>query len=362
MLSCNYHTDDGRFDCSLYNTDSNYTCLDNSTKAAFDVTQNSRYRIRLINAGAFAEFQFSIDNHTLTVIEADGTMVNSLEVHRLPIHVAQRYSVILTANKPSTNYFIRAAMTTSCFATDNPVLEPTTLAILSYTNTTTRPTSSVDWSDAQPVGCKDLDYTTLVPSELQSAPPADVLYVFDASFQIGAYALDRGYFNSTTWTPARVPTLHQAAAGLRNASLAPDLQRAGASSGFSADQLVVSIPTTQVVDLLITNFDDGAHPFHLHGHAFWIMAQSSPPATAGYFPWDSYAGLNTTNPIRRDTLTVAAFGWALVRFEADHPGLWAFHCHIAWHMEAGLLMQFMTRTDLLATMALPSDVLALCDV
>jgi hypothetical protein len=51
---------------------------------------------------------------------------------------------------------------------------------------------------------------------------------------------------------------------------------------------------------------------------------------------------------------------ALIRFVADNPGLWAFHCHISWHMESGLLMQFQTRSDIMKTWELPADVLGLC--
>jgi FtsP/CotA-like multicopper oxidase with cupredoxin domain len=81
----------------------------------------------------------------------------------------------------------------------------------------------------------------------------------------------------------------------------------------------------------------------------------------GAFNWNSYPTLNMTNLMKRDTITVDAFGWALIRFKADNPGLWALHCHISWHMEAGLLMQFQTRNDIMKEWAVPSDVLALCD-
>lgn len=252
-------------------------------------------------------------------------------------------------------------MSTDCFRTHNPVLNPSVVALLSYTNTNSTPTASTDWTDAYPLVCKDLNSTLLAPSTVKPAPRPDVLYSFVTNFQIGSYALDRGFFNSTTWMPANPPTLNQALTGLQNASTAIAFSTSGVSTGFSSNQLVVSIPSVQVVDLLVTNLDDGAHPFHLHGHSFWIMGQSSPPEVTGYFPWDTYGLLNTTNPIRRDTLTVPGYGWALIRFEADNPGLWAFHCHIAWHMEAGLLMQFMERTDLMAGWTLPEDVRALCD-
>ncbi|KAL1874918.1 hypothetical protein VTK73DRAFT_10398 [Phialemonium thermophilum] len=49
--------------------------------------------------------------------------------------------------------------------------------------------------------------------------------------------------------------------------------------------------------------------------------------------------------MRRDTVTVPS-GWHVVlRFEADNPGLWALHCHIAWHMEGGMFVSFLERPD-----------------
>jgi FtsP/CotA-like multicopper oxidase with cupredoxin domain len=72
------------------------------------------------------------------------------------------------------------------------------------------------------------------------------------------------------------------------------------------------------------------------------------------------SGDAVANPLRRDTLTVEAYAWSLIRFVADNPGLWALHCHISWHMEAGLLFQFMSRADLLGKMTIPNDVKALC--
>ena len=40
----------------------------------------SSYRLRLVNTGSFATTRFSVDNHPLTVIEADGTFVDPVVV------------------------------------------------------------------------------------------------------------------------------------------------------------------------------------------------------------------------------------------------------------------------------------------
>lgn len=41
-------------------------------------------------------------------------------------------------------------------------------------------------------------------------------------------------------------------------------------------------------------------------------------------------------------------------------GAWAFHCHVSWHTEAGLLMQFLTMSDELEDMRVSDASLALC--
>jgi FtsP/CotA-like multicopper oxidase with cupredoxin domain len=249
-------------------------------------------------------------------------------------------------------------MNTYCFSSPNtPVLNPDVRAILSYSNTSSVPgPSSVDWSSALDLACDDLNATTLIPTVVDTPPPATTIYEVTVSFQIGADTLDRAYVNSTSWfSEPENPTLNRAVAGLHasNASFSA----AGLSSAFGSSQFVIAAPNISVIDLLIYSLDEGAHPFHLHGHQFWILQTGS-----GVFDWGAYnAGLVAgSNPIRRDTMTVDAYGWSLIRFVADNPGLWALHCHISWHMEAGLLMQFQARDDIMRGWTIPSDVLGLC--
>jgi FtsP/CotA-like multicopper oxidase with cupredoxin domain len=358
---------EGYYNCSNLDPDSGYECADNSTRAVFSITQNKRYRLRFINAGAITTFQISVDNHTLDVIEADGVLTEPLPVHRFDIAVAERYSVILNANQSSSsNYWIRAWMNLNCFAGSTDSLDPNVKALITYTNTTSAPTNSVDWDDALDIVCQDLNNTLLVPSDIQQAPPADVLYQVSFSFGIRDNALDRAYINGTSWSAnIENPTLNQAVSGLQASNV--NFTKVGVvSSAYSSNQLVISLPTVQVVDILIQNFDDGSHPFHLHGHVFWVMATS----VEQYFPWDTdyYNQLNSTttndynkNPMRRDTLVIPEYGWALIRFRNDNPGQWALHCHISWHMEAGLFMQFVSLQDEIKALGLPSDVLALCN-
>lgn len=74
------------------------------------------------------------------------------------------------------------------------------------------------------------------------------------------------------------------------------------------------------------------HPFHLHGHRFWVLGRG----TGGNYNASAHAaGLNTANPSYRDTVTIAAGGWAYLRFVADNPGIWCVHaCVRRWCRES----------------------------
>ena len=91
--------------------------------------------------------------------------------------------------------------------------------------------------------------------------------------------------------------------------------------------------------------------------------------------------LNATSPLRRDTVLIPAYNWLVLRFVTDNreppplssfcqilliyhikpqAGLWAFHCHLAWHMAAGLLMQFSSLPSTLAALDVPQDIVTQC--
>ncbi|CAG8670712.1 1877_t:CDS:2, partial [Scutellospora calospora] len=95
--------------------------------------------------------------------------------------------------------------------------------------------------------------------------------------------------------------------------------------------------------------DGGEHPFHLHGHVFWVLG------TGENSTQPDYSKINTKDPIQRDTSTVPANGWVILRFVSDNHGVWGFHCHIEWHVETGLVAQFVTQPDEVRKLNSPKD-------
>lgn len=65
------------FDCSTKAPGDNTKCTNNAGLSRFKFTTGKTHRLRLINAGADALQRFSIDGHTMTVIENDYVAVVS---------------------------------------------------------------------------------------------------------------------------------------------------------------------------------------------------------------------------------------------------------------------------------------------
>ncbi|KAI4345213.1 hypothetical protein L6164_012356 [Bauhinia variegata] len=78
------------------------------------------------------------------------------------------------------------------------------------------------------------------------------------------------------------------------------------------------------------------HPWHLHGHNFWVLGY-------GKGKFDMYNDprkYNLVNPIMKNTVAMHPYGWTALRFRADNPGAWAFHCHIEYHFYMGMGVVF----------------------
>ncbi|KZT43398.1 hypothetical protein SISSUDRAFT_978652 [Sistotremastrum suecicum HHB10207 ss-3] len=309
----------------------------------FTLEANKTYRLRLINTGSFTSIRFSIDNHTLTIVEADSLLVEPINVSGVTLAVAQRYSVLFTTNQTSGNYWMRAELATDMFTYTQPGQNTDIRGILKYTSTDALPTAS---DDPGANGLGDLDTSLLVPAIHVNAPESTVRYSATVSFQNTDQGKFLAFLNSTSWEPlAGTSTL----LAVRNSS---GFAEEGAGISSVGDQLIVTEDRISVIDFEVDNLDDGDHPFHLHGHRPWIVG-----AGAGRYTGQP---LNSTNPMSRDVILIPAYTYVVLRFVTDNPGVWAFHCHLSWHMAAGLLMQFNSLPSVSSQFDIPQAILSQC--
>lgn len=76
----------------------------------------------------------------------------------------------------------------------------------------------------------------------------------------------------------------------------------------------------------------------------------------------TFADSTPSVPMRRDTLIVKPMSNFVIRFRADNPGVWIFHCHIEWHMDSGLAATMIEAPAVLQEQTvIPQDFLDICE-
>lgn len=83
----------------------------------WSVQKGKKHLFRFINGAAMEQYSIRFDGHKMKVIAADFVPIEPYETEWLNIACGQRYDVIVEANQPSSNYFLRAVTQTSCPST-----------------------------------------------------------------------------------------------------------------------------------------------------------------------------------------------------------------------------------------------------
>jgi FtsP/CotA-like multicopper oxidase with cupredoxin domain len=79
----------------------------------------------------------------------------------------------------------------------------------------------------------------------------------------------------------------------------------------------------QRVEIDLVNRTMMAHPIHLHGHVFQVIAIDGRPMQGAV----------------RDTVLVMPMRRVRIAFDADNPARWPLHCHNLYHMVTGMMTE-----------------------
>ena len=102
-----------------------------------------------------------------------------------------------------------------------------------------------------------------------------------------------------------------------------------AASGAENEALAYSFTVGDVVKIRIRNLPDSVHPMqhpiHIHGQRFVVVARNSQP---------------NRDLVWKDTVLVPIGETVDLVMDVTNPGAWMVHCHIAEHLETGMMFQF----------------------
>ncbi|KAK1778467.1 Cupredoxin [Copromyces sp. CBS 386.78] len=314
------------------------------------------YSFRMANIGAFAGQYIWIEGHNMTIVEMDGVYVHPTETSMIYLSAGQRCSFLVKAKREtSRNFPMIASMDTTPFDTTPPSLNPNATSYLVYNNTAPLPTPSPLDSFTP------LDDTHLHPRDnLGILPLPNQAITLNISMSNLASGANYAFFNNITYVAPLVPTLYTVLSSPNSSRSSSELTLSANPQIYGTYTHPYILPHNSIIQLVLNNLDTGRHPFHLHGHNFQVLHRSGPDEG----PWSTSSNESSYNhkaPMRRDTLVVEPNGNAVLRFRADNPGVWLFHCHIEWHMISGLAVTFVEAPSILQrTLQAPEDHLSAC--
>ncbi|EAW12290.1 multicopper oxidase [Aspergillus clavatus NRRL 1] len=324
----------------------NANLLNDSQHVRIDVQPGKTYLIHLINMGAFMGQYFWIEGHEMTIVEVDGVYTRPTVAENVYLATGQRYAVLLTTKEGrDANYPMVASMDPLSILGHGKTMRSVTGWLVYDSNSPMPPPERVDWYEA-------IDDMSLVPYD--SAP-----LLLEPSHQItldmNMHRLQDGVMhwllNDISYAAPKRPTLYTAMTS-GEAALEDVSTYERSTNPFILDE-------GAVVEIIVNNKHMGRHPFHLHGHSFQAVYRSNHWA-------GSFAESNVTEadflavPLRRDTLTVNPGGSMVIRFRADNPGVWIFHCHMEWHAHSGLIATMIEAPLALQSLGIPTDHIDAC--
>jgi len=314
-----------------------------------------RIRLRIINASAMTIFNFRIPGLPMTVVAADGLNVQPVETDEFQIGVAETYDVVVAPTRARAYALVaesidRSGQVVATLAPEAGLVA--TAPLLRERPTLTHRDMGMDHSamggmdhsgmagmDHSSMGhdpTSGMDHTTMSGmASMASGSPAKVLKTgvgIDNVVMAPVFRLDEPGLGLEN-VPHRALTYTQ----LRSLDPNPDtrppereleIHLTGNMERYmwSFDGVKLSAVEGPIIfhegeRLRVTLVNDTmmTHPIHLHGMFFDLVVDES-----AFKP-------------RKHTVIVKPAEKLSFDVTADHVGDWAFHCHLLFHMHAGMM-------------------------
>ena len=323
-------------------TGATYTYLINGHGPADDLqlafARGERVRLRIINGSAMTFFNVRIPGVPMTVIAADGIDVAPVEVDEFQIGVAETYDVIVTPPDGS-HALVAEAMDRSGLGvaslTSHPghiAAPPALRAIPTLTMTDMGMMDHAAMGHGERGGDMggmehNMRDTALLPDDVEVGPGLDMVAPMPMDrMDFPGLGLDTVEHRVLRYTDLKAAMMnpHRTVEREMEIHLTGNMERYMWSFDGKKFSAVTDDPIRfgfdERVRVRLVNQTMMAHPIHLHGHFFELVN-----------------GVDHMHQPLKHTVVVQPGGTATFDLTAKDPGDWAFHCHLLYHMHAGMM-------------------------
>ncbi|OID36598.1 copper oxidase [Acinetobacter nosocomialis] len=311
----------------------NYTFLMNGKTPEQNWTGNfkagEKVRLRFINASAMSLFDVRIPNLKMTVVSADGQPVKPVPVDEFRIGTAETYDVIVEPKQ--ANYQIEAESIDRSGFSIGTLHDENTSPVKSIVMPTPRPRalltmedmgmdhdmSSMKGMDHDMSSMKGMDHD-MSSKTMSSSGSDEVVYGWaNASTPAGLKALQ--YSDLQSLTPQKDTRAPEREIEIR---LGGNMERyIWTINGKKFNETEpFKVKYGERIRLKFVNDSMMAHPMHLHG--MFMQLEN---------------GQDPSNMPNKHTIIVPPGKTVTTLLTADELGEWAIHCHLLYHMSAGMM-------------------------
>ncbi len=237
------------------------------------VEPGGRVLLRIINASSMSAYHINLGELTGHLVAVDGLPVQKVHGSTFPIAAAQRLDIELAIPKTAAAYPVLAVL--------EGERKQTGIVLLAGKGRVRRISGGA--GTASPALMLDLERSLRAVKPLADRKA-------DRTYTINLTGVMQGYqwsINNVAWNKDVPPLM---------------------------------VTEGERVELVLVNQTMMSHPMHLHGHSFQVVAIKG----------DRFAGA------MRDTVLVPPKTTVTIAFDADNPGWWSFHCHLLYHLHAGM--------------------------
>jgi FtsP/CotA-like multicopper oxidase with cupredoxin domain len=241
------------------------------------VEPGRRVLLRIINSSSMSAYHIDLGPLEGELVAVDGFAIVPVEGSSFPITVAQRLDIRLAIPRTPAAHPVLAVLEGD--------LKQTGIILAAGNAPVTRIPDRAK-AASKPL---TLDLEGCLRALLPLTPrKADRVHTINLTGDMAKYVWS---LNNTAWNPS-VPPL--------------------------------PIANGERVELVLVNQAGMPHPMHLHGHEFQVV---------------EIDGKRFPGAVR-DTVLVPPARRVVVAFDANNPGLWSFHCHLLYHLDAGMFTTF----------------------
>jgi len=268
-----------------------------------------KIRLRVSNGGASTYFWLSYAGGPITVVASDGNDVVPVTVDRLIIGVSETYDIIVTIPSNNTSFEL--------LATAEDRIKSASLFLGSGNKKRAEPLPKLKYFEGMQMMNDmmkmngDLDVMGMDMS-MQKMDMNSVMYSESSDINTLNYTKLKSPYKTNLNSNAPIKEMRFELTGNMNRYV------------WSMDNKVLSesdkilIKKGEVVRITLYNNSMMRHPMHLHGHDFRVLNGQG-----------DYAPL-------KNVLDIMPMETNTIEFEANVEGDWFFHCHILYHMMAGM--------------------------